>query len=213
MRAHSMTYDLIKPIYDEFLVELWRFMTSSVLLEALGQRKKALLYGKAINVNTAVPGLEFVEIGKDETIGQELFKMTSETFETIYKKNIQVTLERMKVKLYIKEEDISLYFDIEPIAQKILGHKLPFINTMFRKTYAKILAIAYATGKPVVEFMEIKPMSGDVIHHVESTSANTLGPYWHIVEGAHHKGYSTNPIHTVKAPSGVRHHIRCVYDT
>jgi hypothetical protein len=187
-RAHPMTYDLIKLIYDEFLVELWRFMTSSVLLEALGQRKKALLYGKAINVNTVVPGLECVEIGKDETIGQELLKITPETFETIYKKNILATLEHMKVKRYIKEEEISLYFGIEPIVQKILGHKLPFINTMFRNTYAKILAIAYATGKPVVEFMEIKPMSGDVIQHVGSISANTRGPYWHIVEGAHHKG-------------------------
>jgi hypothetical protein len=162
-----MAYDLIKPIYDEFIVELWRFMTSSVLLDALGQRKKALLYGKAINVNTAVPGLEFVEIGKDETIGQELLKITPETLQQIYMKHLQATLKHMKVKQYIKEEDISLYVGIP-----ITVHKLPFIHTIFRKTYAKILANAYATGNPVVEFMEIKP--GDVIQHVGSTSANTL---------------------------------------
>jgi hypothetical protein len=152
-----LSYDTIKPIIEQFRTDIEHFKTSSVLLEAILNRKKMLLYGKAIDADTVIPGLDdFVDIGLDETIETidcVDLKMTSDTYQDIYMKNIDATLERMKAKQYISEKDVKLYYDDS--TNRHLVHKLPFINTMFRKTYAKTLAVAYTTGKPVVEYMDL----------------------------------------------------------
>jgi len=143
-----LNYDTIKPIAEQFSKDIWHFKTSSVLLTAIINRKKALLYGKAIHANTVIPGIAFVDIGRDETIHRDdELKMTSETFEEIYTKNLKATFERMKVKHYLTGTTEN----------KVLRHELPFMNTMFWKTYSKILAIAHATGNPIVEYMRISP--------------------------------------------------------
>jgi hypothetical protein len=171
-RAHPMTHDLVKDAYESFQTKIWLFKTSPVLLEAIRDRKKELLYGKALETKTVIPGLDFVEIGKDETIGQELYKMTADTFEKIYTKNLQATLERMKAKQYISDNVVSLFSGCESSTDKLLRHKLPFVNTMFRKTYAKILAIAYTTGQPVVEYMGLAPVpSQPIVEYMGLTSA------------------------------------------
>lgn len=148
-----LSYDTIKPIIEQFRTDIEHFQASSVLIDAILDRKKALLYGKAIDAKTAIPGLDFIVIGKDGTIGLGILKITTDTYLNIYMKNIEATLERMKIKQYITEKDVELYY--ENSKNRYLVHKLPFINTIFWKTYAKILAVAYSTGKPVVEYMRL----------------------------------------------------------
>jgi len=153
----NLSYDTIKPILDQFRDDIGHFTTLSPLIDAICNRKKALLYGKAIYTELIVPGVDFVHVKGDYYMSTSIItcKMTPNTFHDIYMKNINDTFARMRIKHYVKDDDESSIFVKENETSFCFKEFKPFIDTIFQKTYAKILAIAYTTGKPIVEKMNI----------------------------------------------------------
>jgi len=139
-------YDLIKPVYTKFLNEIIALKTSAEFIEAIQNRKLALLYGQIVLANFPAPGIEFVSYTSDPLVSKFPFKMTRQTHDEIYMMTVSAVIDRLKAKQYIKDSDVDSLK-----GTNIGSHTNPTVQYLFEHTYRKIVAKRQATGVTVVE--------------------------------------------------------------